>query len=75
MPFAAALDSATLLAVFQALPGAHLLLSADLLIAEVSNAYLADTLTERADLVGRYVFEVFPDNPQYTICGPRWRRC
>jgi signal transduction histidine kinase len=64
MPFAAALDSATLLAVFQALPGAHLLLSADLLIAEVSNAYLADTLTERADLVGRYVFEVFPDNPQ-----------
>jgi signal transduction histidine kinase len=64
MPFTAALDRTTLLTVFRALSGAHLLLSADLLIEEVSDAYLADTLTERAHLVGRYVFEVFPDNPQ-----------
>jgi hypothetical protein len=35
-----------------------------LLLEEVSDAYLADTLTERAQLVGRYVFELFPDNPQ-----------
>jgi PAS domain-containing protein len=64
MPFASALDSATLLAVFHVLPGAHLLLSADLFIEEVSDVYLADTLTARAHLVGRPVFEVFPDNPQ-----------
>lgn len=40
------------------------MLSADLLIAEISNAYLADTLTERAHLIGRHVFDVFPNNPQ-----------
>jgi signal transduction histidine kinase len=64
MSLATTLDSATLRAVFQALPGAHLLLSADLRIEEVSDAYLADTLTTRAQLLGRLVFEVFPDNPQ-----------
>jgi signal transduction histidine kinase len=29
----------------------------------VSDAYLAATMTERADIVGRHLFDVFPDNP------------
>ncbi len=60
---AALLDSSTLLAVFQALPGAYLLLSPDFNIEAVSDAYLSETLTERHQLVGRYLFDVFPDNP------------
>jgi len=61
---AASLDSPTLLAVFQALPGAYLLLSPELIIEEVSEAYLGEALTGRGQLIGRYLFEVFPDNPQ-----------
>ncbi|WP_167855317.1 PAS domain S-box protein [Hymenobacter wooponensis] len=64
MTLAAPLDSLTLTAVFHALPGAYLLLSPDFIIEEVSNTYLAETLTERHQLLGRYLFEVFPDNPQ-----------
>lgn len=30
-----------------------------------SDAYLRATMTERADIMGRRLFEVFPDNPQY----------
>ena len=33
-------------------------------IVAVSDAYLATTLTRRADLVGRPLFDVFPDNPE-----------
>ncbi|GGF08401.1 PAS domain-containing sensor histidine kinase [Hymenobacter cavernae] len=50
--------------LFNALPRPYLLLSRELVIEAVSDAYLAATLTERAHLLGKYVFEVFPDNPQ-----------
>jgi PAS domain S-box-containing protein len=53
-----------LLAVFHSLPGAYLLLSPELVIEAVSDAYLAATLTHRESIVGRPVFEVFPDNPE-----------
>lgn len=56
--------SSDLLPVFKALPGAYLLLSPDLLIEAASDTYLAATLTQRADLLGRFVFDVFPDNPR-----------
>lgn len=51
--------------VFEALPGAFLLLlpDPDFTIAGVSEAYLRATLRQRAELVGRPVFAVFPDNP------------
>ncbi len=52
-----------LLSVFRALPGAYLLLSPDLVIEAVSDEYLAVTLTTRASLMGRSLFEAFPDNP------------
>jgi signal transduction histidine kinase len=40
-----------------------LVLSADLIIVAVSNAYLRATLQIREQIIGRHVFEVFPDNP------------
>jgi|GEM_PF-2071032 len=53
-----------LLPIFNALPGAYALLSPELTIEAVSEAYLAATLSQRAKLLGQYVFDVFPDNPQ-----------
>jgi PAS domain S-box-containing protein len=55
--------SADLLFLINALPGACLLLSPELVIEAASEAYLTATLTERASLIGKYVFDVFPDNP------------
>jgi PAS domain-containing protein len=49
--------------LFEAAPGCYLVLSPDLSIAAVSDAYLKATMTERAAVVGRPLFEVFPDNP------------
>ncbi|UYZ58073.1 PAS domain-containing protein [Hymenobacter latericus] len=51
------------LSVFNAQPGATLLLSAEWVIVGASDDYLAATLTERATIVGQYIFEAFPDNP------------
>lgn len=50
-------------ALFEAAPGAYLILSADLRIVAVNDAYLAATHTRRSEIVGRRLFEVFPDNP------------
>ena len=49
--------------LFESLPGRYLVLDPGLRIVAVSNAYLAATMTERAEIVGRPLFEVFPDNP------------
>ena len=51
------------LSVFNAQPGATLLLSPDWVIVGASDDYLAATLTERASLVGQPIFDAFPDNP------------
>lgn len=50
-------------AVFQALPGAVALLTPDLVYADVNEAYLSMSGRTRDQLIGRYVFDVFPDNP------------
>ncbi|MEU8517660.1 SpoIIE family protein phosphatase [Kitasatospora sp. NPDC048722] len=50
-------------AVFQALPGAVALLTTDLVYADVNEAYLLLSGRAREQLVGRYLFDVFPDNP------------
>ena len=52
-----------LLPVFNALPGANLLLAPDLRIVAASDDYLAATLTDRATIVGQFIFDAFPDNP------------
>jgi PAS domain S-box-containing protein len=49
--------------VFEAVPGSILVLTPDLNISAVSDAYLRDTMTKREEIVGRRLFEVFPDNP------------
>lgn len=50
-------------ALFEAAPGLYLVLDPDLNIVAVSQAYLSATMTKRAEILGRGIFEVFPDNP------------
>lgn len=50
-------------ALFEAAPGLYLVLTAELRIVAVSEAYLRATMTRREDILGRALFEVFPDNP------------
>lgn len=50
-------------AVFQALPGAAALLTPDLVFADVNEVYLLLSGRDRAQVVGRFLFDVFPDNP------------
>ena len=54
----------TLLPVFNALPGANLLLAPDLHIVAASDDYLAATLTQRTTIVGQFIFDAFPENSQ-----------
>ena len=49
--------------LFESAPGLYLVLSPDLRIVAVSDAYLAATKTTRREVLGRGIFEVFPDNP------------
>src|SRR5579864_1495384 len=49
--------------LFESAPGLYLVLSPQLQIVAASNAYLSATMTTRDDIVGRGIFEVFPDNP------------
>jgi PAS domain S-box-containing protein len=50
-------------AIFESAPGLFLVLKPDFTIVAASNAYLKATLTERERIIGRRLFEVFPDNP------------
>src|SRR5262245_57339021 len=50
-------------ALFEAAPGAYLVLDLDFMIVADSVAYLRATMTTRDVLVGRGIFEAFPDNP------------
>src|SRR6185369_6113092 len=49
--------------LFESAPGLCLILTPGLRIVAVSDAYLAATMTERAAILGRELFDVFPDNP------------
>jgi signal transduction histidine kinase/CheY-like chemotaxis protein len=49
--------------LFEAAPGSYLVLDPELVIVAVSDAYLRDTMTVREEILGRGLFEVFPDNP------------
>ena len=50
-------------ALFESLPGLYLVLKPDLSIVAVSDAYLQATMTTREGILGRNLFDVFPDNP------------
>jgi signal transduction histidine kinase len=49
--------------LFHAAPGLYLVLTPDLRIVAASDAYLRATMTTREGILGRGLFEVFPDNP------------
>jgi signal transduction histidine kinase/DNA-binding response OmpR family regulator len=49
--------------LFESAPGLYLVLDPDLNIVAVSQAYLDATMTKRALILGRGIFDVFPDNP------------
>jgi two-component system cell cycle sensor histidine kinase/response regulator CckA len=49
--------------LFESAPGLYLVLRPDLTIVAVSDAYLRATMTKRESILGRGLFEVFPDNP------------
>ena len=49
--------------LFESLPGLYLVLTPKLKIVAVSDAYAAATLTTRAGLLDRDLFDAFPDNP------------
>jgi signal transduction histidine kinase len=50
-------------AIVEGLPDLFLILNPDLLIVGVSNAYARATMTRREEILGKGIFEVFPDNP------------
>jgi signal transduction histidine kinase len=49
--------------LFESLPEKYLVIDPELVIVAASDAYLTATLTEREGMVGRRLFDVFPDNP------------
>ncbi|EKR63904.1 GHKL domain protein [Leptospira weilii str. 2006001853] len=49
--------------IFESLPGLYLILIPDLRIVAVSESYLKATNTKRDEILGRGIFDVFPDNP------------
>ena len=44
-------------------PGHYLILAPDFTIIRVSDIFLENTMTMRGNIVGRNIFDVFPDNP------------
>lgn len=51
--------------LFECAPGLYLILKPDFIIAAVSDEYLKATITRREEILGRGLFEVFPDNPDH----------
>ncbi len=49
--------------LFESAPQAYLILSPEWIIIAVSDAYLKVTMTTRENIIGRHLFDVFPDNP------------
>jgi len=50
-------------ALFESAHGLYLVLSQDLTILAVSDSYANATLTKREEIIGKNLYEVFPDNP------------
>lgn len=49
--------------LFESSPGLYLVLDPGLRIVAVTDNYLRATMTVRAEVLGRHLFDVFPDNP------------
>ena len=50
-------------ALFESAPNLYLVLTPEFQIVAASDAYLRATMTQRESVLGRSLFEVFPDNP------------
>ena len=50
-------------ALFEGSPNLYLVLDPDLKIVAVNDAYCQATMTDRKTILGRGIFDVFPDNP------------
>ena len=50
--------------LFETVPGLYVVLNPELKVIAVTDEYLRATLARREDLIGRYIFDVFPDNPE-----------
>jgi signal transduction histidine kinase/ActR/RegA family two-component response regulator len=49
--------------LFESAPDLYLVLDPNLVIVAVTEEYLRATMTRREEILGRYLFDVFPDNP------------
>ena len=49
--------------LFDSLPGLFLVLTPDYNVVTGSDAYFASTMIKREEVVGRNMFDIFPDNP------------
>jgi PAS domain S-box-containing protein len=63
---------AVLEGLFESLPGLFLIFTSDLKIVSVSDAFLEATMTQREEILGRGIFEIFPDQPGTTAISD-WR--
>jgi len=55
-------DPLDLRVLFEGSPGLYLVLTADFKVVEASDSYLKASLTKRAEILNRGIFETFPDN-------------
>lgn len=51
--------------IFNSLPGMYLILSKNAIIQAASDSFLEATLTVREEILGKSIFDVFPDNPAH----------
>jgi PAS domain S-box-containing protein len=58
-----ALSAADYRLLFDSAPDPYVVLNPKLCIVGVNDAYLRATMTKREEILGRDIFEVFPDNP------------
>ncbi|GAB3528583.1 hypothetical protein GCM10027443_06700 [Pontibacter brevis] len=56
-------DLSCLLQILESAPDAYLILSPDLIIRMATDAYLAATFSRREEIIGKSLFDVFPENP------------
>ncbi len=63
-PALASLSTVDFRLLFESVPGLYLVLTPTLQIVAVSDAYLQATMTSRDMILGRHLFDVFPDNPE-----------
>ncbi|RIJ37370.1 PAS domain-containing protein [Pontibacter oryzae] len=50
--------------LFHALPGLYLLMTPDFYVVDTTDAYLRAALLTRNQIIGQYIFDVFPNNPE-----------